>query len=161
MSNLNYLRLLVMIPDFLNNGKLPSGIYECSFREIESRFMRKNSIRKNLILGLKDAMKNLSKSGVKYLYIGGSFVTEKSYPNNINICFILDENIDTALLDKCFWSFNDIDEYRKCKNIAIDKYKVDFRTVKNEKDTLLSDYTIDPDGFNVGLLKIDLSKEML
>jgi hypothetical protein len=90
------------IPPFDERGYLPSGIYETEPVEFNRRFGF-NSYRQQLLTGLDTALISLKQAGCERVYIGGSFVTDKAEPGDIDGCFeglYIDENIiDPIFLD--------------------------------------------------------------
>lgn len=89
-----------MLPPFDERGNLPSSIYETSWIEFCDRFGF-NSHRKSILEGLQKALKLLAQANCQRVYIGGSFVTNKEYPNDFDGCYD-DINIDDNLLDPIF-----------------------------------------------------------
>ena len=89
-----------MLPPFNERGNLPSGIYEVSWNEFCDRFGF-NSHRKKILVGLEMALKLLAQANCQRVYIGGSFVTNKNYPNDFDGCYD-DMNIDDNVLDPIF-----------------------------------------------------------
>ncbi len=75
-----------MIPEFSKNGELPPGVHITDIEEIE-RVLGFKKHRKALIEGLRKAVENLRRAGVKRIWINGSFVTEKDFPNHIDGCW--------------------------------------------------------------------------
>ncbi len=77
-------------------------MYGIDIEEIE-RVLGFNDHRKALIEGLRKAVENLRKAGVKRIWINGSFVTEKEFPNDIDGCWdpfnAVAEKLDPVLLD--------------------------------------------------------------
>ncbi len=74
------------MPPFDENGNLPKGIYEVPWSDFEDRFAF-NDHRWQLMAGLKQALLLLGKVGCQRVYLGGSFVTNKEYPNDFDGCF--------------------------------------------------------------------------
>lgn len=70
-----------MIPDFDCVGNLPEGTHEANWDEIEERYGH-NVHRREQLDGLKDALSQLKEVGCKVVYLDGSFVTEKEFPND-------------------------------------------------------------------------------
>lgn len=107
-----------MIPAFNSWGALPPGEYETNMTEIEARFGF-NDYRKRQMVGLKDAITNLKQAGVRQVWIGGSFVSRKPNPGDIDGCWD-PVGVDADLLDPVFLDFKD-------HGIAMkEKYGVDF-----------------------------------
>jgi hypothetical protein len=93
------------MPPFTEKGYLPPGIWEVSWSDFWERYGY-NSRRVNLLSGLMFSLRILMLSGCQEVYIGGSFVTTKEKPNDIDGCFD-GMSIDIGLLDPIF---NDLDE---------------------------------------------------
>jgi hypothetical protein len=93
------------IPPFTEKGYLPPGIWAMSWSEFCDRYGY-NSRRINLLSGLMSALKLLIRSGCDEVYIGGSFITSKERPNDIDGCFD-GVGIDVSLLDS---AFDDLDK---------------------------------------------------
>jgi len=64
--------------------------------------------------------KNLKDAGIKTVYLDGSFITTKEFPNDIDGCWDYNENINLNKLDPVFLDFNN-----SRKNMK-HKYGVDF-----------------------------------
>jgi hypothetical protein len=110
-----------VIPKFNNYGELPPGIHEATFEEFEIRFSFSNK-RKELIGGLKKAIKILKQVGCKIVYIDGSFVTYVELPNDFDGCW--DENgVNLNLLVQLEPLFFDFDNMRKKQK---EKFKGEF-----------------------------------
>ncbi|HAT8606298.1 TPA: DUF6932 family protein [Legionella pneumophila] len=93
-----------MIPNLNNNGELPSGEHQATLDEIEERYGLSSVRRKKLIQGLRDAVQNFEESGVKTLWINGSFITGKNEPNDIDGCWEYHAGVDLNKLDPVFIS---------------------------------------------------------
>ena len=90
------------IPPFDERGYLPQGVYETDEVEFNRRFGF-NSYRQQMLLGLRSALDSLRRAGCDRVYIGGSFITNKEEPGDIDGCFegiFIDENIiDPIFID--------------------------------------------------------------
>jgi hypothetical protein len=76
-----------MIPAFNSKtGLLPPGIHQATWDEFVTTFGY-NKHRQRLIEGLYTASKILQKYGCLSIYIDGSFVTEKTLPGDIDVCW--------------------------------------------------------------------------
>ncbi len=89
-----------MLPPFNEKGNLPPGIYETTWTEFKNRFGF-NSHRKNMLIGLSTALQLLGRANCQRVYLGGSFVSNKEYPNDFDGCYD-DMSIDDELLDPIF-----------------------------------------------------------
>ena len=93
------------MPPFTESGYLPPGVWAMSWTDFWERYVY-NSRRVNLLSGLMFALKLLVRSGCQTIYIGGSFITNKERPNDIDGCFD-GMSIDSSALDPVF---QDIEE---------------------------------------------------
>ena len=89
-----------MLPPFNEMGYLPPGIYEITWTEFVDRFGF-NAHRQNILTGLQSALLLLAQANCRRVYLGGSFVSNKEYPNDFDGCYD-DMNIDYDLLDPIF-----------------------------------------------------------
>ena len=87
-----------MIPPFDDNGNLPPGIYFSEWSEFQQRFGT-TSKRQRMIKGLSTVMEQLKAAGCRIIYINGSFVTNKTNPNDFDACWDRD-NVDIDYLRK-------------------------------------------------------------
>lgn len=78
-----------MIPEFTEEGLLPQGIYETDFEELRGK-MGWGRRRLALLEGLERALELMAVSGVRRVYLDGSFVTDKDRPNDIDGCYDLE-----------------------------------------------------------------------
>lgn len=100
-----------MVPAFNNEGELPGGEHVCSMEEFKERFVY-NGIREIIFGGLLKLTKDLIAIQCTMIYIGGSFVTDKNEPNDIDVCWEDNDGIDWGLLDSDFQIFFDLDPPR-------------------------------------------------
>lgn len=142
------------IPEFDANGNLPPGIYHVSIADIERRFTW-TPRRLELFKGLKEALANLSAVGVEKVWIDGGFVTNDSYPNDVDGCWEYKIGMDVEKLDKVFLDVNPPREAMK------KKYGVDFFV----KGVLVADagnipvekfFQEDQEGNAKGILVVDI-----
>ena len=75
-----------MIPKFKKTGALPTGVHYADWNEFTERFGF-NKSRQTLLKSLLKGLKLLFKNGCEQVYIGGSFVTDKPEPGDIDVCF--------------------------------------------------------------------------
>jgi hypothetical protein len=71
------------MPPFTESGYLPPGIWPMSWADFWERYGY-NSRRANLLSGLMFALKLLVRANCQTIYIGGSFITNKERPNDID-----------------------------------------------------------------------------
>jgi hypothetical protein len=92
------------IPQLQENNELPPGEHPASLQEIEKIYGLTSDRRKKLMNLLYMASENLKTSGVRTIWINGSFVTNKSEPNDIDGCWEYNENVNLDILDPVFLS---------------------------------------------------------
>lgn len=85
-----------MLPPFTAEGVLPPGIHAAAWPEIEERFGR-SPRRRDLLDGLRRALRDLRAAGCRRVYLNGSFVTAKEDPNDYDLCWE-EEGINFDLL---------------------------------------------------------------
>ncbi|MCD8041429.1 MAG: hypothetical protein LUH10_00035 [Tannerellaceae bacterium] len=86
-----------MIPDFLENGHLPEGIYEATLQEVMERLEFSNK-RKRLLKGLLELIDLCRMIGVNVLYLDGSFVSTKIQPGDYDACYDIEGEAKEAIL---------------------------------------------------------------
>ncbi|MCF6323874.1 MAG: hypothetical protein L3J89_06055 [Gammaproteobacteria bacterium] len=90
------------IPALQTNGELPPGEHQASLAEVEAMYGSSTDRRKLLMRGLREAASNFEMSGVRTLWIDGSFITDKEAPNDIDGCWEYTSAVDTEKLDRVF-----------------------------------------------------------
>lgn len=120
---------------------LPPGEHFATLQEVEE-LLAFNSHRLNLFNGLVSAASLLAQSGCKYLYLDGSYVTEKDMPNDFDACWSLEE-VNLESLDPIIWDIENGttaqkkrfggELYPNCIERASGKFFKEF--FKNEKHT--------------------------
>jgi len=89
-----------MLPTFTHDGLLPAGIYPASWAEFTARFGF--SARRAALLGLViAALRHLAAAGCATVYVGGSFVTSKKSPKDLDILIVTD-GVDVSLVHPMF-----------------------------------------------------------
>lgn len=82
-------------PQFNENGDLPVGIYKATLQEVLDHFGRQNLQRRKVaqrlvrIYDLAIRTKHL-----KRFVVFGSFITEKLYPNDVDIFLLMEDEFD-------------------------------------------------------------------
>ena len=145
------------IPTFDANGNLPPGVHKATLSEIQAK-LAWNAKREELVEGFAQAIRNLADAGVKRVWIGGSFVSEKEEPNDIDGCW--DDRpgpIDVSKLDDVFLDTRPPRERMK------NKYGVDFLIARlrlGDREarggTVLNFFQKDRNGNAKGVLLIEL-----
>ena len=108
-----------MIPASNALGELPPGIHTATLDEVEAVFA-KTPRRRTLFDGLRRAMQNLKATGVRRVFIDGSFVTTKANPNDVDGCWEWSEDVNLDLLDPVFLDFS------RQRQAMKEKYGLDF-----------------------------------
>lgn len=90
------------IPALQENGELPPGEHSATVDNVEAVFGSSTGRRKLLMRGLRDAVANFEFSGVRTLWVNGSFTTDKNEPNDIDGCWEYTSNVDIKRLDPVF-----------------------------------------------------------
>ena len=93
-----------MIPPFDAAGLLPPGVHCASWDELSDRFAN-NPWREMLMTGFKAALENLKRAGCLTVYLNGSFVTNKSVPNDYDACWE-EAGVDPTVLDPVLLTFD-------------------------------------------------------
>ena len=84
------------VPKFEQNGNLPAGIHLSTWEEIKD-VLAFNEHRQQLLEGMKRVSEILKQAGCSRIYIGGSFVTRKIYPNDFDLLWD-DKGVDFKIL---------------------------------------------------------------
>lgn len=97
-----------MIPELIRVSEspwpiLPAGLHEADLSAIKRRFAS-NKWRRELFNGLVEASRILKQAGCRYLYLNGSFVTEKPIPNDYDACWD-PIGVDMRHMDPVFFDF--------------------------------------------------------
>lgn len=147
------------LPGFDRNGNLPPGVYELRSEDME-RFEERfgwNSHRRRLLEGLRRAIKNMAAAGIGEIWIGGSFVTAKELPADIDGAWLAEGDIDVDRLDPVFLEFDPPRASMKRK------YGVDFLIANQlladpsaRRGTVLAFFQTDRDGNPKGIVRLNL-----
>jgi hypothetical protein len=78
-----------MIPAFRADGYLPEGVHPASEAEVTFRFGSTNPRRRRLALRVRRWIQLTRAVGASRLLIDGSFVTEKSQPDDVDAVILL------------------------------------------------------------------------
>ena len=106
-------------PDLLELGHLRAGVHSMSLKKTENYFCF-NDYRSKLFKKALKAITNLAASGVKDIYIDGSFVEDKACPNDIDGCWLPTSSVNSSKIDPVLLDFSRSREQMKMK------YGVDF-----------------------------------
>lgn len=106
------------IPPLQTNGELPPGEHPATLDEIKKVYGNSNDQRRLLMRGLRDAAAQFAQSGVKALWVNGSFVTDKDMPNDIDGCWEYNPAVVIDKLDPVF--------LMRSRHAMKNKYGLDF-----------------------------------
>lgn len=132
---------------FNEYGYLPYGMYNLTINEIEKIFSRNSSKRRKEIMEIYKIHLNEIQNTGYYLdhWIGGSFITTKENPNNIDTLTEfdgekVDENDDKKLIDDLINNSKEKTD-NLCHSLRLYKYppqqKEDFKRYINQKRRIL------------------------
>lgn len=143
-----------MIPPLASEGLLPPGVHYTSWEELELRFGQ-GEWRQLLVKGLRRAAKSLAAARCKVLFIDGSFVTDKQFPDDFDACWEV-QGVDPNLLDPVLLIF----EAERAAQKA--KYGGELFPTNSQAAELspyrqfLDFFQNDKDGHSKGIVAIDL-----
>ncbi|MGB5970010.1 MAG: hypothetical protein WBG70_16965 [Spirulinaceae cyanobacterium] len=143
-----------MIPLFNQDGNLPPGVHCADWKEFKQKFGI-NSHRLKLLEGLKAALDSLSKAGCQTIYIGGSFITAKEYPNDFDGCWDT-QGVDPNLLDPILLNFDHKRQAQKTKYLG--ELFLASSPADSAGKTFLEFFQVDRNGNQKGIVAIDLSR---
>jgi len=105
---------LGVIPLFEKNGLLPAGVHwAISMDDLSARF-GSNGHRQRLLRGFSRAADSLAGAGCSSLFLDGSFVSAKEYPDDYDACWET-TGVDLARLDPLFLDFNNLRARQKAR----------------------------------------------
>jgi hypothetical protein len=148
-----------MIPAVGPSGYLPSGVYLALWQELEHRY-DSTPQRHALMEGLRTALAELRAAGCPQVYVGGSFITPKPNPNDVDCCFDYAHDLDWSRLAAAdlLNTANDCAVQRVrygCEfhfaNMAIGQFGPIATTI-----TFLEFYQRSVDGEPIGIIALDL-----
>lgn len=96
--------------------------YRLTLDEIGEQFGRQNHARRNLYDGLYAGVSNLFSAGVRRVIIGGSFISRKSTPNDVDGCWYVDNEIDFERLDPVFLGSKRMAKAKFCMDFKMEPY---------------------------------------
>ncbi|QCD61621.1 DUF6932 family protein [Tenacibaculum maritimum] len=79
------------IPEFTNEGKLPTGIHICSGADFLTRFCN-GEIRKDFEKPISDILDYAKDRGAVEIFIGGSFITANKNPRDLDCVIVFQED---------------------------------------------------------------------
>lgn len=148
------------IPQLNENNELPAGVHVATMEEVEIEFGLSTERRKLLMTKLKSATDNLRMAKVKFIFLDGSFATDKPDPEDIDGCWSALGDIDTGILDPLFWDRRKYPDPLKRKALMKEKYGLDFYIAENielgSNKRFPDFFQINRDGKPKGILQVFL-----
>lgn len=83
-----------MIPKFDKNGNLPPGIHEATFDEVTTRFSLPKSRKRTSRTHWLTAFYQFVYPFALYIFIDGSYTTNKLSPNDVDLAVLLNRDFD-------------------------------------------------------------------
>jgi hypothetical protein len=96
---------VLSLPPFEPMGRLPAGVHSATWLEFVERFGT-SVHRRDQLTKLEQALRLLREAGCARVFVGGSFVTAKSEPNDVDVLWDVD-GVDADRLDAIFFDFED------------------------------------------------------
>ncbi|MGA9767680.1 MAG: hypothetical protein WBV94_01470 [Blastocatellia bacterium] len=147
-----------MLPEFNSDGNLPAGVHRASLTEIEKRFggFTISDRRIKLFSKFKQLVEMTKFSGiVKRVIIGGSFVSAKPVPNDIDAVIVIAKDVEIETLAQSQHVVADRDALRRVlKGNDFDVIVVREETVRMQ--TIIEFFQSSRDNKPVGVVEVDL-----
>ena len=84
-----------MIPEFQKDGNLPKGLYKATLHEVSEVFGTGSARRKSLTGNLENIIELAKSTGkLERMIIWGSFVSNKEFPQDIDLLLIMRGDFD-------------------------------------------------------------------
>ncbi|HST23291.1 MAG TPA: hypothetical protein VLR90_19360 [Blastocatellia bacterium] len=147
-----------MLPEFNFDGNLPPGVHHASLIEIENRFgeFTISDHRIRLFSKFKQLVEMAKFSGVvKRIIIGGSFVSAKPVPNDIDVVIVLAKDVEIETLAHNQHVVADRDALRR----VLRGDDIDPKVVREETpgmQTIIEFFQSNRDNKAVGVVEVDL-----
>lgn len=142
--------------EFNAEGRLPPGVYDCTWPQFATRFGW-NDWRRRLLRGLKSALDALKIAGCPRVFIDGSFVTAKDEPGDFDACWDL-AGVDPKKLDPVLLTF---DKGRIAQKIKFggELFPAQWEAEKRSGKTFIEFFqTVKDTGERKGIVTIDLKR---
>ncbi len=148
--------MLNKIPDFNAFGELPEGIFWAKWDEISLKFGT-NAHRKNMLKGMKMVIIQLKIAGCKYVYLDGSFITDKQFPNDYDVCWDI-MGVDTSILLKNIPELFDFNNGRRNQKMLFYGEFLPYDPRKSKKFSILEFFQHNRNGQKKGIIGIEVDE---
>ncbi len=132
-----------LIPPFDVRGNLPPGVHRARWEEILDTFGG-NAWRRDLLDSVERVARELRRAGCRYVWLDGSFVTDKEFPGDFDLCY----DVATTDLDV-------LDPTVLDRATAKEMYGGDILPT-HPSLPLIDFFQTDRDGHSKGIVEIDL-----
>ena len=105
-------------------GLLSPGVHRHSVKEVIEVFGRSNHQRRNLADGLYAGVESLRAASVEVIVIGGSFITAKPEPRDVDGCWLYTPKVDIGKLDPVFLAETSASKAKFLMDFTIDGVRV-------------------------------------
>ncbi len=132
---------------------MPTGVNLATFEEFKTKFVF-NEHRQGLLQGLEQGLRVLYGYGCKEVCIGGSFVTNKKLPGDVDVCYE-NSHMNWNGLKKAHPEFFDMKNDNKMQKAL---YKSEFFPYNSYEDAWYEFFQKDRDGNRKGMVKLYLDQ---
>jgi Family of unknown function (DUF6932) len=146
------------IPDFDENGLLPTGVHTCTLEEVEERFgrFRTTDRRADLLARLRSYVREaIDAKLVKAVIIDGSFVTAAATPNDIDIVIVPSDEHESGVAVRPF-EYNVLSTRRVRRRFGFDALIAHDNTEEYEECIAFYQQVRGERGVRKGLLRLEL-----
>lgn len=141
------------IPAFRVDGYLPEGLHLATEAEVLFRFGASNRKRRRLALRLRRWLQLSRDVGAIRFFVDGSFVTEKSMPDDVDAVVLLPTNFEQQI-------FNGIESALELEEMLLTRRPEEIFGAEDEADWLewveFFSRTREPDDRRKGLVEVAL-----
>ena len=142
-----------MIPDFRDDGYLPEGLYATTEADVTFRFGSSTPRRRRLILRLRRWLELTRLTHARRFLVDGSFVTDKSEPNDIDAVDLLAGDFHQQVS-------SGLDAALELEEMLLTRYPEEIFAAEDLRDwdewVEFFSRTREPDGQRKGLVEVEL-----
>jgi hypothetical protein len=142
-----------MIPNFTKLGELPIGVYYPTWKEFVLKYGF-NEHRQKLLIGLEKGLEILMDCGCEDIFIGGSFITNKINPKDIDVSY----NATYLNFEKLNKNYPEFFDPKKGKYLQNKKYGCDFIMFNNYEINIIDFLSYNRNNEPIGILKFFLKE---